>query len=191
MEFPDDNHCIRKVLEGKGSCFSYLVDKHKDLAYTLALRIVKDPEDAEEIAQDAFVKAYQALPKFKFRSKFSTWLFRIVYNTAISKVRQTREQKVYLEDLVIEDPQWDTDYEDLGNLEAEESKQLLNRVLDTLPEVERIIITLYYLKEYPVEDIAEVTGLSKSNVKVKLFRTRKKIGAGLKTLMNDVLHSQV
>ena len=83
VEHQQDKIYINKVLEGDRNAFAYLVDKYKTMVYSLALRLVKDREEAEEISQDAFIKAYQSLASFKGKAKFSSWLYRIVYNTAI------------------------------------------------------------------------------------------------------------
>jgi RNA polymerase sigma-70 factor (ECF subfamily) len=174
-EFMDDQKYIEMILQGNREAFSDLVNKHKDMVYTLALRIVKNAEDAEEIAQDAFVKVYKALPGFKGNAKFTTWLFKIVYNTAISKARKARNSNLYLEDISEQTNSIDSDLDILSNLDREEAKDILHGFLEKLPVEERTIITLYYLNENTVEEIAQITGLSKSNVKVKLFRSRNKL----------------
>ena len=83
---------IDQVLGGNINAFTYIVDRHKDKAYNLAFRICCNHEEAEEIAQDSFLKAYRALGSFKRKSSFSTWLYRIVYNTAISYVRVKKKR---------------------------------------------------------------------------------------------------
>lgn len=88
MEFLHDDIYIEQVLNGNTKAFAFLVDKYKVLVYTVAFRILRNHEDTEEIVQDAFVKAYHALGSFEKKSKFSTWLHRIVYNSAISKTRK-------------------------------------------------------------------------------------------------------
>ncbi len=93
MDPKDEIYFIRQVLEGKINAFSYLVDKHKDKAFNLAFRICGNREEAEEVAQDAFLKAYRSLKDFRRKSSFATWLYRIVYNTAISLVR-TRKNRI-------------------------------------------------------------------------------------------------
>ncbi len=92
MENRNDTYYIEQVLEGKINAFSYLVDRHKDKVYNLAFRICGNREEAEEIAQDAFIKAYRSLRSFRHKSSFSTWLFRIVYNTSISLVRSKKKE---------------------------------------------------------------------------------------------------
>jgi RNA polymerase sigma-70 factor (ECF subfamily) len=185
-----DRETIDKILDGNPEVFADLVNRYKDMVFTLALRIVKNAEDAEEISQDAFVKAYKALPGFKGNAKFSTWLFRIVYNTAISKVRKKRKNDLYLEDISElpgckesgESTAWDQSEED--------AKRLLNRLLEKVTMEERSILTLYYLHENSVEDISQITGLSKSNVKVKLFRSRNKLRSLADTMFKkDIIYN--
>ncbi|MEP7169111.1 MAG: sigma-70 family RNA polymerase sigma factor, partial [Bacteroidota bacterium] len=84
MRYEDDNFYIDKILKGDDASFESLVNKHKTMAYNIAFRILKSREDAEEIAQDSFLKAYHSLKEFKRESKFSTWLYRIIYNNSIS-----------------------------------------------------------------------------------------------------------
>ena len=98
MDYKGDIYYIGQVLDGKTNVYAHIVDRHKDHAYNLALRICGNREDAEEIAQDAFVKAYRSLTNFKMKSSFATWLFRIVYNcyfiSAIKKKRYSLPGRV-------------------------------------------------------------------------------------------------
>ena len=91
-----DQIYIDKVLNGDLSAYGKLVDRHKDMAFSIALKIVRIREDAEEIVQDAFIKAYQKLSSFRKDAKFSTWLYRIVYNAAISHTRKRRLESTEL-----------------------------------------------------------------------------------------------
>ena len=88
MNYQEDSFYISKVLKGNLPSFAILVEKHKAMAFTLALRITKNHEDAEEIAQDSFLKAYNSLSSFKQESRFSTWLYKIIYNTALIQVKE-------------------------------------------------------------------------------------------------------
>ena len=96
MQAKEDSYYISSILAGNISDFSILVDKYKDMVYTLAYRIVGNREDAEELAQDVFVKVYRSLKNFRGKSKFSTWLYSITYNTSISKVRKKQIERVSL-----------------------------------------------------------------------------------------------
>lgn len=175
MKYKSDSFYIDKILEGDVSAYSMIVDKHKDMVFTVALRIVRNREDAEEIAQDTFVKVYQSLKSFKKESKFSTWLYRIVYNTAISKTRKRQLETTDMEYEIIENYTLDNIKEDVNRLEYDEQKILINKVIEKLSPEESTLINLFYFKEYSTEEISEIMNLSKANVKVKLHRIRKRL----------------
>jgi len=185
MKFPDDKYCITRVLQGNTNAYSYLVEKYKRMAYTLALKLVQVPEDAEEIAQDAFVKAFQALDTFKGESKFSTWLYKIIYNVSIARLRKKR-----LEVISIDDDQnsgfdiCETD-DFLTQLTIEEQNAIVRSCIDQLPAGERALITLYYMNESTVKEITHITGDTESNVKIKLFRIRNKLRGMIKHNLRD------
>jgi RNA polymerase sigma factor (sigma-70 family) len=185
MKFPDDTYCITQVLQGNTNAYSYLVEKYKRMAYTLALKLVQVPEDAEEIAQDAFVKAFQALDTFKGESKFSTWLYKIIYNVSIARLRKKR-----LEVISIDDDQnsgfdiCETD-DFLTQLTIEEQNAIVRSCIDQLPAGERALITLYYMNESTVREITRITGDTESNVKIKLFRIRNKLRGMIKYNLRD------
>ena len=166
---------IDQVLEGNVNAFTHIVDRHKDRAYNLAFRICCNREEAEEIAQDSFLKAYRALGSFQRKSSFSTWLYRIVYNTAVSYVRIKKKDILSLEDF----PADATDF--IGTCTSEEEaeseyrRSLINFAFQKIGEEDRSLITLHYYEEMSTEEISEVTGISKSNIKVKLFRARQKM----------------
>ena len=175
MKEQDDIYHVQRVLAGNTADFAVLVNRHKDLAFNIALKIVRFREDAEEIAQDAFVKAYQSLRSFKGDSKFSTWLYRIVYNTAISHTRKKHMEVAGLDERVLSDTTEDDIIENLDRLDSDIQAQLVNQAIDRLPPDESALVTLFYMEENSIEDISHITGLSVSNVKVKLFRIRKKL----------------
>jgi len=171
MMQPDDTQLIKRILGGDIQGYSVLVNRHKDLAFTIACRILNNREDAEEAVQDAFVKAYRGLPGFRQDSRFSTWLFRIVYNASISKRRLQKAGIQYVDDLNTHPESYmTTDQED-----TEERGLWVEKAMQKLPEVDRVLITLFYINESNVEEIHRITGLTRSNIKVKLFRARKKL----------------
>jgi RNA polymerase sigma factor (sigma-70 family) len=175
MDNKSDIIYIEQVLAGKSSAYSYIVDIHKDKAFNLAFRICGNREEAEEVAQDSFLKAYRSLKGFKMKSSFATWLYRIVYNTAISHVRIKKKGILSLEDF----PADATDFIGSNSSEEEAEKQyrnsLINFALQKITDEERGLISLYYLEEMSAEEISDITGISKSNLKVKLFRARQKM----------------
>ncbi len=180
-----DNIYITKVLEGDRNAFAYLVDKYKTMVYSLALRLVKDREEAEEISQDAFIKAYQSLASFKGKAKFSSWLYRIVYNTAISKLRQQPAGRVSLDEPNISDTLYLESKENYDTLSADERKKYLEKALDSLDSDEKMLVILYYYEEQDLDEIASIAGLTKTNTKVKLFRARKKMLTVLQSYLKE------
>lgn len=182
-----DNYFIERVLLGDVSAFASLVDRHKDMAYSIAFKVMRNQEDAEEVAQDAFLKAYQNLANFKHEAKFSTWLFRIVYNTAISRTRKKRPNFSPIDERTMGNLTEDDIYENLDRMSDEEQQKSVSAAIDRLPEDESAIVTLFYMEDNSIDDISEITGLTKSNVKVKLFRIRKKLAAELhRSLANKI-----
>jgi len=184
MDKKSDRFYIDIILKGDVQAFSYLVDKYKDMVFTLSFRILKNRENAEEVAQDSFVKVYQNLKKFKSKSKFSTWLYRIVYNTAISRVRVKQKPTMLIDDqnyFEIEDKNQNVS----KSFDIENNKMILQRLMNKLDENDRALITLYYLDECKISEIAEITGINSSNIKVKLHRTRKKMQEELHKIMKN------
>jgi RNA polymerase sigma factor (sigma-70 family) len=185
VEHQQDNIYITKVLEGDRNAFAYLVDKYKTMVYSLALRLVKDREEAEEISQDAFIKAYQSLASFKGKAKFSSWLYRIVYNTAISRLRQQPAGRVSLDEPNISDTLYLESKENYDTLSADERKKYLEKALDSLDRDEKMFVILYYYEEKDLDEIASIAGLTKTNTKVKLFRARKKMLTVLQSYLKE------
>ena len=175
MDYRNDTYYIEQVLEGNINAFSHLVDRHKDKAYNLAFRICGNREEAEEIAQDAFIKAYRSLKNFKKKSSFATWLYRIVYNTAISLVRTRKQRVLALEEF----PADAADFLGFSRNEEEAGEDyrnsLINFALQKIPEEDRGLITLYYYDDLDTEEISKITGINKTGIKVRLFRARKKM----------------
>lgn len=175
MNNKEDKYYIEQVLAGSTNAFSFIVERHKDKAYNLAFRICCNREEAEEIAQDSFLKAYRSLSGFKMKSSFATWLYRIVYNNAITLVRTRKKGILYIED-------FPADFIDFtgNNISEEESekefiKSIVNFALQKISDEERGLISLYYYDDMSIEEISGITGISKSNVKIKLFRARHKM----------------
>jgi RNA polymerase sigma-70 factor (ECF subfamily) len=187
MQTKEDSYYITSILAGNILDFSVLVDKYKDMVYTLAYRIVGNREDAEELAQDVFVKVYRSLKDFRGKSKFSTWLYSITYNTSISKIRKKQLENVSLNnhdnsryDII------DDEYEKYYNFDKVPA-ELLRQALDELNPVDKSILTLYYQDDKPVKEISKVTGLTDSNVKVRLHRSRQKLFQKLQVLFKEEL----
>lgn len=165
---------IEKVLSGKTEYFSYFLDTYGQQVFSLIVRMVGSPEDAEELTQDAFMKAFGHLASFNGGSAFGTWIYRIAYNTALSAMRK-KEQEV----LSFDDRLWNTVSDDEVNavMDDEEDERIasLQEALQKLTPDERALVTLFYEEDKPIAEIAHIVGQQEGNVKVKLHRIRKKL----------------
>jgi len=184
---PDDQQLIQKVLDGNTATYTVIVDRYKDLVYSVVLKIVKNHEEAEETAQDTFLKAYHALSSFKREAKFSTWLFRIAYNTAISKTRKKQLTTTAIDDKMIENYSTDEIKENLGQIDMEDQVKVLQKAIQLLGNEDQLLINLFYRNRQSVDEIASITGLSDANVKVKLHRIRKRLYVEMQSRINSVV----
>ncbi len=184
MEHKDDNYYIEKVKKGETNYYSFLVEKYKDIVFSIALKIVSNREDAEELAQETFIKAYKALNTFEGKSKLSTWLYKITYNNCISFVRKKKMQFSSIDDVQIEG---NVDEADFEAIEAENRAACLKEALKKLAPEDYTLILLYYYKDQSIDEISKVTKLSVSNAKVKLYRARKK----LHIIMSEMLKKEI
>ena len=186
----NDQVYIDSILNGDANAFAVLVDRYKDLVYTLALRMMKHTEEAEEAAQDTFIKAYKSLDKFKGESKFSTWIYRVAYNTCLDRLKKNKRQKYTVEINEYTEHQVKTLDNALDNIEAKEREQTIQDCLALLPSEDSFLLTLYYFEELSLEEIGIIVDLKPNNVKVKLFRSRKKLATVLrKKLDNETIES--
>lgn len=180
MNTANDQKYIQQTLQGDVQSFGFLVEKYQDFVFTIAYRIVKTKEEAEEVAQDSFVKAFQSLESYRGEAKFSSWLYSIVYRKALDALRKEKKHKAseLLEDIT-EGDAFRVDNA-LQYLEADERKNVIQECILKLSEEEAVIITLYYFEEQSVREISGITALSEENIKVKLHRSRKKLFTLLK-----------
>jgi RNA polymerase sigma factor (sigma-70 family) len=177
MKKEEELKIIEQVKQGDLLAFRLLVDMHKTLAFNIALQVVRNREDAEEVAQDAFLKAWQAINSFKGESRFSTWLYRIVFNLAVSKTRKKKMETSHFDEVKISDKEIADALEAFHLQEKEDRVIQLEKALLELREDESLILALFYNHEKTIEDISQITNYSVSNVKVELHRARKKLFA--------------
>jgi RNA polymerase sigma factor (sigma-70 family) len=191
MEYRGDKTYIEQVLAGNSNAYSYIVDRHKDKAFNLAFRTCGNFEEAEEILQDSFLKAFRSLRSFKMKSSFSTWLYRIVYNTSVSHVRTRKTKVLSLEDFPADIIDFEGNDSNSEEADKEYGNALINFALQKITVEERALITLFYYDEMSPEEIEDVTGISKSNLKVKLFRARRKMHGILeKAEMKNLIYNE-
>ncbi len=177
-----DNEIISLVLKGQQQYFSVLVNKYKNYAFTIAFRITKTREEAEEVTQDAFVKAYRFLNDFKAESKFSTWLYTIVQTTAISSLRKKKLATHSLEDEHVFETASTIDTGMQANTIEQKSKtKMVNDAIKLLSADDAAIITLFYKAEQSIEETASILGIENNAVKVRLFRARQRLKEKMET----------
>jgi RNA polymerase sigma factor (sigma-70 family) len=173
-----DLQLIDRILAGEQALYATLVDRYKNFAFTIAQKILQNRPEAEEAAQDAFIKAYHHLAGFNRQSKFSTWLYRIAFNTAISYKRKHRYSFESIENTVIEYSQ-----EGDAMLEKSDKQRYLNLALARLNEADRTALTLFYLQEFSLEEIAEIMSTQANTIKVRIHRARQRVAEELKILL--------
>jgi RNA polymerase sigma-70 factor (ECF subfamily) len=180
MAIINDQHYINQIIEGNSNAFAVLVDRYKDLVFTLSYKMVKNREEAEEISQDTFIKIFKSLNKFKGESKFSTWVYKITYNTCLDRLKKNKKENsiVYIEDF--SEHQVKAIETVFDTIDEKERNQRIQDCLLLLPSEDAFLLTLYYFDDQSIEEIAKVVDSNANNIKVKLFRSRKKMASILK-----------
>lgn len=181
----DEKLLIKKILKGDTASFSYFVDTYQNMAITIAYRICSNMQDAEDITQNSFVKAYHNLHTFKLQSKFSTWFYRIVCNGAITYIGSTPCKNETVDYEQINNDNYSSEWDTLEQIEGDEKKKIIDQALKKLPNDENIVLTLFYMKDNSIKDMASIVNLTEANVKVKLFRGRKRLAEILGPILEE------
>ncbi|RYE20176.1 MAG: sigma-70 family RNA polymerase sigma factor [Sphingobacteriaceae bacterium] len=187
MQNTDDIELINQVLAGNQSAYAMLVKRHQRYMFTLALRFVKNRENAEEVAQDCFVKVYKSLAQFQQQSKFTTWLYTIVYTTSMTFLRRKKLETYSIDDdavfmqIILRQAQ-----DDKANLAEQKSQSYyVNLAIHQLLPDDAAILTLFYQGEQSLEEIAGVMQMETNTVKVKLHRARHRLKNKLEVLLKQ------
>ena len=173
----DEYSLIDKILAGDQQLYAELVNRYKSYAFTIALKILENKPEAEEAAQDTFIKAFHHLKSFNKEAKFSTWLYRIAFNTAISYKRKRKASFQSIENVIVEYDQGE------DSLERSDKKVYINQAMSKLNEADRLALNLFYLQEFSLEEIAEITGMQANTVKVRVHRARQRLADELKSVL--------
>lgn len=187
MTNPDELTIIEKVLAGDQNAFGTLVDRYQHMAYTIAVRILGDSEEASDIVQESFVKSYEVLETFRGDAKFSSWLYRIVYRKSLDRVRVLKRKHTHSyegAEGAIDAISEEADGYEL--LLARERKELVKAALSRLKPEDQTLITLFYFEESSIREISEIMGLGMDNVKIRLFRTRQRLFELLKGQIKNI-----
>ncbi|MDX1956040.1 MAG: RNA polymerase sigma factor [Chitinophagaceae bacterium] len=172
----NDNELISRVLQGDQAAFGDLVEQYKGYVFTLVLRFIKSREEAEEIAQDIFIKAYRNLADFRRASKFSTWLYTIVNTTCITHLRKKKLEIHSLDNEHVFERADNIDSGFSANQVEHKSKlDMVTRAIKMLSPDDAEVITLFYKAEQSLEEIGQIMGLEPNTVKVRLHRARQRL----------------
>jgi RNA polymerase sigma-70 factor, ECF subfamily len=178
-----DDFYIEKILKGDHNSFQYFINTYKRFAFSLAFAILKDRNLTEDVVQDSFIKAFKGLKSFKRNASFQTWFGKIVINESLRKANyRTREYVTYNE---ISNCDIEVVNDSINSLILEEQKIFISVVFEQLPINESVALELFYIKEYSIEEIIEITGWSASKIKMLLLRGRKNFYARLKKLLES------
>jgi RNA polymerase sigma factor (sigma-70 family) len=185
-----DTDLIKEVLDNNPKAYAEIVQRYGNYVFTLALRYTQNREDAEEVAQDIFVKAYRALADFRGTAKFSTWLYTIVHTTSLTFLRKKKQVFTSIDD---ERTFIQLESQD-GGLKANQVEQKsrsasLNLAIRMLSPEDAQIITLFYKAEQSLEEIASIMALEANTVKVRLHRARQRLREKLETHLREEVHS--
>jgi RNA polymerase sigma factor (sigma-70 family) len=173
-----DIQLIERILRGETAAYRALVNRHKDYAFTIAYRLLNNREEAEEAAQDAFVRAFNGLANFNREAKFTTWFYRVVINAAL-----TIQQKKKLPTEDLENAKILRGSEEKNIFKQKEQRYYIDLALKQLSSDDVVMITLFYLKEQSLEEIAEICNIEANSVKVKLHRARKRLAEVMQALL--------
>jgi RNA polymerase sigma factor (sigma-70 family) len=185
MDHQEELEHIHRVQAGEHAAYAVLVDSYKGLAYAIAFRVLGNAEDAQDVAQEGFIKAYQQLHQFEGKSRFSTWLYTIVYRTALAKAKETKVRMFSITDRFRETFTHDYSTPQLALLQTDDEQRSVQAAIDKLPQAEALLVMLYYIDDHSIAEIQQITGLSVANIKIKLFRARKKLERELRFLLDD------
>lgn len=174
-EMKNDIYYISKILNGETSYYTYIVDRYSKRLFSFIIKIIHNREDAEEVCQDVFIKAFRSLATFRMDSSFSTWIYSIAYNCTISATRKKKKEYLFISESQLINITEEDIAITLDGRSSEEQLVCLEMVLLKLPPEESSLITLFYIKEKSVKEVSLITGLSPANIKTRLHRIRKKM----------------
>jgi RNA polymerase sigma-70 factor (ECF subfamily) len=185
---PTDMEIIQQVLQGQQSSFAVLVERYQNFVFTIVLRYVKSREDAEEVSQDVFVKAYRSLADFKGASKFSTWLYTVATTTCLTYLRKNRLEVQSLDNEKVFAVADNIDSGASANqIEGKNRAVMVNEAIKLLSPDDAQVITLFYKGEQTLDELAQIMGKEVNAVKVQLHRAR----ARLKEKMNTYFKAEI
>ncbi len=173
----DDQYYIQLILAGDNLAFTFLVERYKHMVYTLAVRMLRNHEEAEEAAQDTFVRVFNGLKAFEGNAKFSTWIYKIAYNQCLDYIKRRKKPEGILLSFTGNEAKWATGPEIDERYEEDSLKYKVKRALNSLQEEDGLIISLFYMEGLPIKAISKILGIRANATKVRLHRARKRLMA--------------
>ena len=179
MNSSDELKLIQEFKNGNEQAFNQLVLRYQEKIYWIVRRMIPDHDDADDITQNVFVKAYRSLKTFKGESSFYTWVYRIAINLSLNEIRRKKLRKTFsLEEEEIQ--VHSSDAQPLEQMEREEQRRLIQEAIELLPEKQKKVFVLRYYEELPYEEIAKILHTSVGGLKANYFHAVKKIGEYVK-----------
>lgn len=173
MNSISDNVHIDKVLAGDKNAFRYFIKTYKGMAYSIAIAMVKNEFNANDVVQNSFIRAFKALHSYRSDAKFSTWLYKIVVNEALKFLKKNNRSKEFI--TFMDDPlDYETSFnEAVINFDKADQKMKISKTMNLMKPKEALVLKLHYLHEEPIAEVEKITGFTKANIKVLLHRARK------------------
>jgi len=178
ISLQEENKLIDRILAGDEQVYARLVDHYKSYAFTIAFKIVKNRSEAEEATQDAFIKAFRYLKGFNRQARFSTWLYRIVFNTAVSYKRKNRHIMSDIEKA-------DRPAPSENPMEVLDKQVFVSQAMGHLNEADQLALQLFYIKEFSLEEVSEMMGQTVNTLKVRIHRARQRLANELKKILKE------
>jgi len=184
LETTSDLILVQRAKESYSPAVAELINRYKGMVYTIAHKVLKDKDEAEEVAQEAFVKAFTKINLFRMDCSFSSWLYRIAYNTAISRTREKKRELEYQQE-TIATCSFEQQAKVFSEMEGNDRSRFLNMAMQKLDGDDNLLLILFYYDGKSIDEVAQITGYTTSNVKVKLYRARKKLYDELQKILQD------
>jgi len=179
MDNEKDLRDIDLILKGKQRGYNNILNRYKGFIFTVILKIIHNREEAEELAQDTFVKAFKSIDTFERKATFRTWLYRIAYTTTISHIRSNKKRNEVFSNVEIRDDRvGDRSYEEIDK--DQHRKEYIKRAMNILQADDAAVLSFYYLREMSIKETAQVMSIEENAVKVKLYRARQRLSNILK-----------
>jgi RNA polymerase sigma factor (sigma-70 family) len=188
MELAQEKEYIVRLQKGDERALEVLIKHYQNRVYSLVLNMVKNEDDAIELTQDVFIKIYEKSSSFQFNSKFSTWLFSVVYNTTISFLRK---KQIHWEEINEDrvDYQFGSTEPASDLIKSEERMKYINEALSKMGEQQQVLVQLFYLEELSMKEIEEITGIKMNSIKIGLMRARQNLLKHLSASLQGELKS--